>query len=318
MLCLFLLYSKVIVYIHSFHVLFHYGLLQDIEYSSHAIQEDLIVYLFYIYQFVVYLLYILFCIYQLVSTNPNSHSVPLLCSLPLGNHKSVVQVCESVAVLQLSSFVSYFRIHIQVVLGGIRLSLSDLTSFSIIISRSIHVVKALFHCFFWLSCISLCICTTSSSPFISQWTFRLSPCLSGCKQCCYEQRGSCCCFLVLQSCLTLCDPMDYSPLDSSVHGDSPGKNTRVGCHALLQGIFQTQESNPGLPHCRQILYYLSHQGRPGAYIFSNYSFYMNICPGVGLVDHITIYFQFFKLLLLFNSGPVQSWHTIVSLIFISD
>ena len=43
-----------------------------------------------------------------------------------------------------------------------------------------------------------------------------------------------------------CDPMDYSPPDSSVHGDSPGKNTRVGCHALLQGIFLTQGSNPCL------------------------------------------------------------------------
>ena len=49
---------------------------------------------------------------------------------------------------------------------------------------------------------------------------------------------------------------------SSVLGDSPGKNTGVGCHALLQGIFPTQESNPGLPHCRQILYHLSHQGSP--------------------------------------------------------
>ena len=47
---------------------------------------------------------------------------------------------------------------------------------------------------------------------------------------------------------------------SSVHGDSPGKNTGVGCHALLQGIFPTQGSNPGLPHCRQVLYHLSHQG----------------------------------------------------------
>ena len=44
--------------------------------------------------------------------------------------------------------------------------------------------------------------------------------------------------------------------------DSPGKNTRVGCHALLQGIFQSQGSNPGLPHCRQILYHLSHQRNP--------------------------------------------------------
>ena len=48
--------------------------------------------------------------------------------------------------------------------------------------------------------------------------------------------------------------MDCSPPGSSVHGDSPGKNTGVGCHALLQGIFPTQESNQGLLHCRQILY----------------------------------------------------------------
>ena len=42
--------------------------------------------------------------------------------------------------------------------------------------------------------------------------------------------------------------------------DSPGKNTRVGCHALLQGISPTQRLNPGLPHCGQILYHLSQQG----------------------------------------------------------
>ena len=39
--------------------------------------------------------------------------------------------------------------------------------------------------------------------------------------------------LVSQLCLTLCDPTDCSPPDSSVHGDSPGKSTRVGCHDLL-------------------------------------------------------------------------------------
>ena len=42
--------------------------------------------------------------------------------------------------------------------------------------------------------------------------------------------------------------------------DFPGKNTGVGCHFLLQGIFPTQGSNPGLLHCRQILYCLCHQG----------------------------------------------------------
>ena len=46
----------------------------------------------------------------------------------------------------------------------------------------------------------------------------------------------------------------------SVHGDSPGKNIWMDCPALLQGIFPTQGSNPGLLHCRQILYHLSNQG----------------------------------------------------------
>ena len=43
---------------------------------------------------------------------------------------------------------------------------------------------------------------------------------------------------------------------------SPGKNTGVGCHFLLQGTFPTQGLNLGLPHCRQILYHLSQQGSP--------------------------------------------------------
>ena len=67
---------------------------------------------------------------------------------------------------------------------------------------------------------------------------------------------------LLQSCRALCSPMDCSPPGSSVHGNSPGKNTTVGYHVLLQGIFPTQGLNPGLPHCRQILYQLSHQGSP--------------------------------------------------------
>ena len=70
------------------------------------------------------------------------------------------------------------------------------------------------------------------------------------------------CAVLCQSCPTLCNPMDCSPPGSSVHGDSPGKSTGVGCHALLQGIFPSQGSNPGLPHCRQIFYHLSQQGSP--------------------------------------------------------
>ena len=47
---------------------------------------------------------------------------------------------------------------------------------------------------------------------------------------------------------TLCGPVDCSPPGSSVHGNSPGKNTGVGNHTLLQGIFLFQESNPGFLH----------------------------------------------------------------------
>ena len=63
--------------------------------------------------------------------------------------------------------------------------------------------------------------------------------------------------LVAQLCPTLCNPMDCSPPSSSVHGILQARI--LGCHSLLQGIFPTQESNPGLLHCRQILYRLSHQ-----------------------------------------------------------
>ena len=73
--------------------------------------------------------------------------------------------------------------------------------------------------------------------------------------------GLCLC-LVPHLCLTLWDPMDCSLLGSCVHGDSAGKNTGVGSHAFLQGIFPTQGLNSGLPNFRQIIYHLSHQGRP--------------------------------------------------------
>ena len=71
-----------------------------------------------------------------------------------------------------------------------------------------------------------------------------------------------CLCLVTQLGLTLCNPMDCNSPGSSVHGDSPGKNTGVGCHALLQGICPNQVSNPGLPHCRWILYHLIYQRSP--------------------------------------------------------
>ena len=56
--------------------------------------------------------------------------------------------------------------------------------------------------------------------------------------------------------------MDCNLSGSTVHGDSPGKSIGVGFHALLQEIFPIQGPSPGLPHCRQILYHLNHQGSP--------------------------------------------------------
>ena len=58
-------------------------------------------------------------------------------------------------------------------------------------------------------------------------------------------------------------------MDSSLHQAPPsrdflGKSTGVGCHFLLQQIFLTQGLNPGLPHCRQMLYHLSHKGLSNA------------------------------------------------------
>ena len=77
--------------------------------------------------------------------------------------------------------------------------------------------------------------------------------------------------LIAQSCLTLWTPwttVRQAPLSMTVaqqaHSpwNSPGKNTGVGSHSLLQRIFLTQGLNLGLLNCRQIFYHLSHQRRP--------------------------------------------------------
>ena len=75
--------------------------------------------------------------------------------------------------------------------------------------------------------------------------------------------------LVTQLCRTLCNPVDCSLPGSSVHGDYPGKNTRLGCHALLQVVFPTQASHIA----GGFFYWLSHQGILGwvAYPFSRES-----------------------------------------------
>ena len=71
--------------------------------------------------------------------------------------------------------------------------------------------------------------------------------------------------------------------------DSPGKNTGVVCHSLLQGIFPTHGSNPGLPHYRQILYCLSHwrllETPPLACSFSLYCLGLHLSPSL-ILPHL--------------------------------
>ena len=67
---------------------------------------------------------------------------------------------------------------------------------------------------------------------------------------------------VPQLCSLRSNPHGQEPAGFLRPWDFPGKSTRGGCHFLLQGIFLIQGLNPDLLHCRQILYHLSHQGRP--------------------------------------------------------
>ena len=108
--------------------------------------------------------------------------------------------------------------------------------------------------------------------------------------------------LLAQSCPTLCDSMDCSPPGSSVHGDSLGKNTGLVCHALLQGIFPTQGLNPGLPHCRQILYQFIHQGSPTHKILST-NYLCHIIDFSELEDQSIQYTESQKPEDLENQGP---------------
>ena len=93
------------------------------------------------------------------------------------------------------------------------------------------------------------ICTRLS--YISEHVLGICPLSLGIQEVC-----------VAQSCLTLCDPMDLYPTRLLCPWSFPDKNTGIGSHSLLQRIFPTQGLNPGLLHCRQILYQLNHQRSP--------------------------------------------------------
>ena len=123
--------------------------------------------------------------------------------------------------------------------------------------------------FNWM-CTTICLSVYIQSIFVHPWDFPGKSTGVGChrllrsnpqvaiKNCFCNLCALC---LVVQSGLTLCDPMDCS-LPGSVCGDSSGKNSGVGCYATLQGIFSTQEKNPDIPHSRWIHYHQSHQRSP--------------------------------------------------------
>ena len=113
-------------------------------------------------------------------------------------------------------------------------------------------------------------------------------------------------YLVAQSCLTLCDPMGCSPPGSSVHGDSPGKNTRVGCHALLQEDLPNPGIEPRSPTLQADSLPSEPQGKPQ----SQNDVRTNIWTFDVLIDftifidnskrsHICIYEDYFQLFGLF-------------------
>ena len=68
--------------------------------------------------------------------------------------------------------------------------------------------------------------------------------------------------LATQLCLALCNRMEYSPLDSSVHGILQARILEWVAISFSRGSCMTQGSNLGLPDCKQTLYHLSHQGSP--------------------------------------------------------
>ena len=89
--------------------------------------------------------------------------------------------------------------------------------------------------------------------------------------------------------------------------DFPSKNTGMGCCFLLQGLFPTQGSNPGLPHCRQTLYCLSHQGSPNIAIDQRKLFFWwNVSWNASLESNLAILLGIFFPVVTYR---YESWAT---------
>ena len=93
-----------------------------------------------------------------------------------------------------------------------------------------------------------------------------------------------------------CNPMEWGPIRLLHPWDSPGKNTGMGCHLLLQGIFPAQGSKPGLLHCSQSLYLLSYKGSPLYLLFC--SIFSFLIPSSLFFPqtffHFVLYISFFS------------------------
>ena len=149
--------------------------------------------------------------YSSLYVNPILLICPFSSPLLFGNHKFVFHVCESISILHIHLFV-FFNPHM------------------------------LYHTVFVFPCPTY---FPEYSIILKSNLIRLQHSLLQCTGPC---KGCAC--SVAQWCSPLCNHMDYSPPDSSVHGIFPGKNIGMGCHFLLQGIFLTQWWNLHLhPHC---------------------------------------------------------------------
>ena len=89
--------------------------------------------------------------------------------------------------------------------------------------------------------------------------------------------------------------------------DSPGKNTGVGCHALLQGIFPTQGWKPGLLHSRQIFYCLSHWGSLGRIWRASYKLYTYFWLWWVPLTPLLFKGQLYLLLRILKSNRASNW-----------
>ena len=110
--------------------------------------------------------------------------------------------------------------------------------------------------------------------------------------------------LVAQSCLTLWEPIGLWPARLPCPWDFSGKNTGVGCHFLLQGVFLTQGSNSWLLCLMQVLYLLSHWGSP--IFMCNLALTSNQSPSCLLLNRFLLFFYPYQSLINVLYLPLES------------